>query len=385
MAGEASDSIERVMSGKSWEEFCDTLKAAGQTILAEGSPDNALDRAEGFRYLSRLTRAALETFIEHADPLAPVLHRPIHETAKIGADNPDNYYQHSTISGQYEYRIRGTRGTIHYLDFATQSAGVGMGGTRQAGHLDGEALEIAPDGSFEISVSCDERPGNWLRMDPDSEALIVRQTFLDREVEKPAELSIERVEPAASSGRENGSREAEARSDLRPAPLSAELLDKGLASAAGLVVGCSSLFSGWAQGFKKNHCNQLPKFNDAVSMGAGGDPNICYYHSYWELGPEEALVIEVMPPECKSWNFQLDNHWMESLDYRFHRISFNKHTARYEEDGSVRLIVAHEDPGNLNWVETTGHAQGTMCWRWISADTHPEPQTRVVKLSEIRE
>jgi hypothetical protein len=78
---------QRLMTGKSWEEFCDTLKSAGKTILAEGSPENPLDRAEGFRYLSRLARAALETFVEHADPLAPVLHRPVHETAKIGADN----------------------------------------------------------------------------------------------------------------------------------------------------------------------------------------------------------------------------------------------------------------------------------------------------------
>ena len=51
-------------------------------------------------------------------------------------------------------------------------------------------------------------------------------------------------------------------------------------------------------------------------MGAGGDPNICYYHSYWQLGSEEDLVIEVTPPDCDSWNFQLDNNWMESLDYR---------------------------------------------------------------------
>ncbi len=83
--------LQRVMSGESWEDFCDALKGAGQTILADGSPDNPLDRAEGYRYLSRLTRAALEAFLEYADPLAPVLHRPVHETAEIGADNPDNY------------------------------------------------------------------------------------------------------------------------------------------------------------------------------------------------------------------------------------------------------------------------------------------------------
>ncbi len=134
---------QRLLSGKSWEEFCDTLRAARQTILAEGSPSDPLDRAEGFRYLSRLTRAALETFVEYADPLAPVLHRPVHETAKIGADNPDNYYQHASLSGRHDYRIRGKRGTIHYLGFATQTSGVASSGdSRQTGYLEGADLEI---------------------------------------------------------------------------------------------------------------------------------------------------------------------------------------------------------------------------------------------------
>ena len=52
-----SDASESLMSGESWDAFCDTLKSAGQTILAEGQPSAQLDRAEGFRYLSRLTRA----------------------------------------------------------------------------------------------------------------------------------------------------------------------------------------------------------------------------------------------------------------------------------------------------------------------------------------
>jgi hypothetical protein len=361
------EAADRLMTGKSWEEFCDTLKSAGRTILAEGSPEDPLDRAEGFRYLSRLTRAALETFVEHADPLAPVLHRPVHETAKIGADNPDNYYQTATLSGAHEYRITGTRGTIHYLDFATQTSGVASSGTsRQAGHLDASQLEIAKDGRFEIRLACEKRPGNWLRMTPDTTSLIVRQTFLDRERETPAQLRIERIG-----------------GDGKPTPLTPAALDAGLRQASGLVVACAALFAGWARGFEK-HTNQLPRFDDSISMGAGGDPNIAYYHSYWKLAPEEALVIEVTPPACDSWNFQLDNHWMESLDYRWHRIHVNKHTARYRPDGSVRIVVAHADPGVDNWIETAGHAQGTMCFRWIRAEAHPQPRTRVVELSELR-
>ena len=74
---------------------------------------------------------------------------------------------------------------------------------------------------------------------------------------------------------------------------------------------------------------------------------------------------------------------MESLDYRHHRIHTNKHLARYEDDGSVRLIVAHAPPDHPNWIETAGHASGTMCFRWVRAQAHPQPRTRVVKLSSL--
>ena len=80
-----------------------------------------------------------------------------------------------------------------------------------------------------------------------------------------------------------------------------------------------------------------------------------------------------------SGNFQLNNYWMESLDYRFFTIHLNQHTAVKLPDGSVRLIVAHRDPGVPNWIDTVGHSSGTMCFRWVRADAHPVPRTRVVK------
>lgn len=110
------------------EEFCDTLKSAGASIMYPGTPTDPLTQAEGYRYLSRLTRAGLEAFVEYADPRAPVLRRMIHETAKMGSDNPDNYYQNATIDGTLTYRISGTRGTVDYLGFGTQEGNYGQGG-----------------------------------------------------------------------------------------------------------------------------------------------------------------------------------------------------------------------------------------------------------------
>ena len=144
------------------------------------------------------------------------------------------------------------------------------------------------------------------------------------------------------------------------------------------------LFAKWARDFSV-HSNQLPQFDPEVSNAAGGDPNIVYYHSHWALAPDEALVIEVQPPECEHWNFQLNNYWMESLDYQHFTIHTNKHLATYLADKSIRIIVTHQDPGLPNWINTCGHESGTMCFRWIRAKNHPQPSTRVVNVSTLQE
>ena len=371
LRGKSEDDMaaERVVSGRAWDEFCDTLKAAGASLNFPGAPRDAFNQAEGYRYLSRLARAGLMAFVEHADPLAPVLHRGAHETVKLGADNPDNYYQTAAISGEYEYRITGRRNTVTYLGFGTQSGHYGEGGgLPPTGYVEASELDIDPDGGFELLLSSTPQSGNWLPMQPETGTLIVRQTFLDREAEIPAELCIERVNCADG--------------DTRPAPVTAARIDEGLASTGRLVAGASVLFAKWARDFQR-HSNTLPRFDQEVSNAAGGDPNIAYYHSHWALAEDEALIVEARPPECEYWNFQLNNYWMESLDYRYHRIHTNKHLAHYEDDGSVRLVVAHRDPGLPNWIETVGHTSGTMCFRWVRAKDHPQPEVRVVKTAEL--
>ena len=371
LRGRTPDDIaeQRVVSGRAWDEFCDTLKAAGAALNFPGAPRDPFNQAEGYRYLSRLMRGGLMAFVEYADPRAPVLHRVAHETVKLGADNPDNYYQTAAIHGDFDYRISGRRNSVKYLSFGTQAGHYGQGGGMPpTGYIEAADIETDADGRFELIVSSAPRHGNWLPMKSDSGTLIVRQTFLDRENEVPADLHIERINCAEE--------------EKRPAPLTPEQIDAGLKSASTLVAGASMLFAKWARDFKK-HSNLLPMFDPDVSLAAGGDPNIVYYHSHWEVAEGQALVIEVMPPECEHWNFQLNNYWMESLDYRYHTIHTNKHLAHYEQDGSIRLVVAHRNPGLPNWLETAGHTSGTMCFRWIRAREHPQPGARLVDLSEL--
>ena len=372
LRGKTQDDLaaQRVVSGQSWNDFCDALKAAGAAMSFPGAPQDPFNQAEGYRYLSRLARAGLTAFIEHADTNAPVLHRVVNETTKLGADNPDNFYQTAALDGNHEYKIIGRRNTIAYLSFGTQSGNYGQGrGLPPTGHIESNRIETDEDGCFELIVSRKPQTGNWLPMSLETGTLVVRQTFLDREAETPADLRIERINCPED--------------ECRPSAWTARKLDEGLKNAGALVAGAPLLFAKWARDFKK-HSNRLPMFDPQTSLAAGGDPNITYYHSHWEIAQDEALVIEVMPPECEHWNFQLNNYWMESLDYRYHQIHTNKHLALLEDDDSVRLIVAHENPGLPNWLETAGHTSGTMCFRWVRAKEHPQPRTRLVKLSSLR-
>ena len=187
----ASRAEERVAAGKTWEDFCDTLKAAGVNVLRHAEVDMRT-KAEGYRYLSRLTRAGLENFVEFSDPRFPELRRMVHETVKMGADNPDNHYFNAVVSGEYKYRIKGTRGTVKFLTFSTQKGGYGKGGgLPPSGFLDSNNLIVDDMGRFEIIASVTPESGNWLPMEPDTGLLMVRQTFFDRAREEPAVFTIE--------------------------------------------------------------------------------------------------------------------------------------------------------------------------------------------------
>ncbi|GAB3629954.1 hypothetical protein PTE30175_04903 [Pandoraea terrae] len=358
---------EALLSGQTWSDFCDTLKRAGQQILRSEAPTDEVTRAEGYRYLSRLLRIALEMHVEFADPDFPGFFAPSHETAKIGADNPDNLYQYARLNGRNAYRITGQRGSVAYLSFGTQKGGYETDGKMtQTGFIDANGLAISPDGSFEIVLSETPHEGNWLRMEPGTNALVVRQTFLDRKTEKPAQLRIERI----------GATE-------QPPALDPVALNTGLTRASAFVEHTARIFADWAQGYLV-HPNQLPPADQAVCQAAGGDPNIFYYHSYWSLEEDEALVIHVPKvPACDFWNLQINNYWMESLDYRHHTICVNKHAAHYDANGGVTLILSARDPGRPNWLQTAGHRNGTMCLRWVGAAEPVHPVTQVVKIASL--
>lgn len=355
---------EQVRLAHVWRKFCEDLAEAGEVLLREDAPATPLDQAEGLRYLSRLTRTALNMLVDSADPDFPRLFRLCDDTIKIGGDNPDNIYEQAVIDPSREYRITGKRNGVPYLSFGTKANRYATDGTMvSTGELELSQCEVGADGSFTIEVSQRKQAGNWLPMAQDSSMLIVRETFADKNTQAPAEIRIERVGDGPAV----------------PALLTPERIGAQLAGAAAFVRGTANTFADWSRMFMAAP-NEITVGDQTFYQRAGGDPKIWYGHAYYDLQPGEAWVIEAKPPECFMWNFQYDNWWMESLDHVHQKVWINSFQAKYEPDGSVILVCAEKDPGWGNWIDIAGHYQGTALWRWIGASEHPVPQCRVVKL-----
>jgi hypothetical protein len=91
------------------------------------------------------------------------------------------------------------------------------------------------------------------------------------------------------------------------------------------------------------------------------------------------MFIRGRLPRSRYWSFCLYNAFMESLDYRAHRVSLNHTQLVCDADGNYEICLAHRDPGHPNWVDTTGHHAGYALIRVLLAEEAVEPPTIEVK------
>jgi hypothetical protein len=360
-----------VVSGDTWNAFAEAIRDAGRVVLAEHAPGSRTDRAEGFRYLSRLVNAALTMFVEFADPDHPEFGRLMDTSIKWGLDNVDALYHKCSIRGDRTYRIRGSGGSCHYLGFYATAGQFGdpvpegkaaPGGV--VGVVNNLELEFEKDGSFELLVSAERQPGNWLEIDPAASGIGVRQFFYDWDTEIPWKLSIERV----------GATEP-------PPTLTPELLDRRMRNAIKFINPGCDLWDGLARSYQTQPLNEVIMIERGRSLT---DPHQHYGFGWFEIEPDEALIVEFEPPACHYWSYQLYNWWGESFDYTYRQSSLNGYQARCDADGRFRGVISQVDPGVPNWIDTADHAAGMLCPRFLLADAPPQQTYRVVKLSDLR-
>ncbi len=343
-------------SSESWERFCDRLKKIGQIVKSEGVPGNELDRVEGYRYLLAALAESIDVALYRSDLSDPQPRFNITKYRAPAMPSSDARYLSAEITGEGIYRLSGTLGNAPHI---TVQAYGGVGAL--------ESFDIASaanaDGHFDITIGGPQSEGAWMTVSPQATMLFFREYFSDWDDARPSKFILERLDRPA-----------------RGAPLTAPTLTRILEAAAGKLEREVPYWKGRMDEIRASHDNNLAPAGTVGDVGLG---DILYGTGWFHLGPDEAMLIELTPPEAVHWSFQLGNYWGEFLDFANFTSSLNGHQSKPSSDGVFRLVIAHSDPGVPNWLDTAGHREGMIFYRYHLAKSNPLPATRVVKLSEL--
>jgi hypothetical protein len=243
-----------------------------------------------------------------------------------------------------------------------------MAGMASSANVLLDELDLGPGGEVELFLSAERHDGNWLPIADNATVLVVRHFFYDWDTEVASSLSIERL---GGDGGPDGKTD-------RPASDPREAVARQMIALGDFVVGNLEFFLQFSRPDTPN--TFLPPL-DGTAMGAAAE-NRPVIGSF-RLDPDEALVVEVSPPEGLYWSYSLGNPWWETIDYARRQSSLNGHQGVVDEDGLVRVVIAHEDPGVANWLDTAGHSAGPVILRCVRTESAPVPTTRVVPFSDV--
>jgi hypothetical protein len=283
---------------------------------------------------------------------------------------PDFLHRATFIDGKRSYRIWGKRNSAHWVDLQLNNGFWGEEGLKTLANYDLDEFQIGANGEFEIVASPESHPGNWIKLDPSSRNnyILVRQAMYDWEKEIPLELHIEAID------------------ERRGAPIvhdEAEMIRR--LDLAGRMLKYSVRV--WTAPASRRILKYVAKNEFITRAGDGSrtaNPLALYAQCIFEIGPEEALIVETDVPECRYWGISLGNWWFETVDYTFHQSSLNGLQARLDGDEKFRAVLAHEDPGVANWLNPVGWNTGLVLLRFYRAAHEPKVTTKRIALKDVR-
>lgn len=379
----------RLLDGRAWRDFCDTLAAAGEIVLRETPDGDPQDRVEGFRYLTRMMLMANGRVIERRTPSTRgnrigVIPPPL--KGGIGVQSPNQDHIVQPVDSRFRYRITGTAGDVYtHLSAWSPPIPPDVGAFDCGLHAESHLERFNPnnaktphtaclsdlaaeDGSvdFVLSVEPPDDGGAWMSMAPTTRELMGRVVYDDRSVQSPPRLRIACLDEH----------------DQPEPPDPADMAER-LAVAGQLVLGLQSDYGAWTRDLltRENRTEFTREHYERI----GGSPDDRHFEfGYWRVHEQMALVVEFEEMPAQHWNFQLCNHWMENLaDYPAGKGYVDADNA-VRSDGRVRIVVAHADPGVANWIRPDGRGHGVMGLRFVRPATEPQVTSRLVPLDELR-
>ncbi len=360
----------KTMSVAAWEAFCEALKPAGAVLARATTPDDELTQAEGLRKLVRMIRMGFEAALEYGDTSHPEVYQLVTPTTLGEGETSDSRYYQVMIDGSKRYRLSGKRGEAPYIEFTVYAGKIGLDATSaQVGAITEHELAVDAQGHYELLLAA-ERPadwtGSWIRTTPQATVVFIRQYTHDWSKTQGASFAIECLDAAGDR-----------------APLTLAEVSDALVRTSTYVARSVNIWAAIVDQRRAAEPNRFFVFE--TEQDPDESPEMPTGHrfssGYFRIAPDEALLISFRPAEVPYWGLDTTNYWFEPLSYADHRSHYNNRTVRYEPDGSVRIVIASRDPGMPNWIDTRGHREGPMIFRWSrTALPVPEIDAQVIRL-----
>lgn len=344
-----------------------------ETWLARAKPSAAMREVFDSAFEEVMFSAAI--WSSNQDPLRPrsiCISRLEHEVdgrripgSRWGIDNPDSVYRVIPISGDERYVIRGRVGehrmTENYFTLWNQQMGT-------VDVLDGRRMHVEADGSYEITVDSDpagDRP-NHVQSTPEAHELYIRDVLLDWELDDANQITVERL------GGPPG----------RPAPTR----DEQAEATARMMAHFADFTGKLSHGMYKSPVNHFSLAWSADHTGAMRHQ--VYVAGRFVLQPGEAFVVDVSDGGAEYFTVPLSNLWGTTLDILDRTGSLNKAQSVANDDGTHTYVIAADDPGVHNWIDTDGLLEGILTLRMAEfPEGGPRPDLsasgRVVALDRL--
>ena len=365
-------------AAEKWTSYIEPLLPIGDAMAEQISePQDQQLRLELFDLLySQIAQGYMAAI--YADARYPSFWPFINPVFNILTPNPDNTYCCTPIDDGGIYKISGFRGTVRIVDFLITAGTMysrGEGGMPELGpalvtHDLDRGVNIKEDGCFELVLSA-ERPrdyqGDWWKLPPGATFILGRQISCDWLNEVDGRYAIERLDLPA----------------IKPRPTAGEIAEKLAMIPRWTEAWTKILFAFMASVRKAGPVNQLLMRKN--TQNEGNTPNQQNMAGFFRLDSDEALILESeLPERCRYWNVQTSDDIKRMIDPANRQTSLNNHTVKKDADGKIRIVIAAQDPGVPNWLDTAGYRDFYMVSRFYDCSSYPIPRIQKVKLGEVR-
>ena len=348
-----------------WDQYASRAGILGHRLVAGDFPPAREDRADGLAHLAQQLTCWTNWYVGHADSRRPAFQRQNDLVTPWGGPNADNVYRHARVTPGRRYRIRGRMNTCEEFMLAVRAGFMHEEVWGTLFEISATDLGLGEGDEFEFFVGGPDDPVPL----PDRAAMVsIREYYFDWRPQEPATFTIECVDADVDAPADR----------LDPETVQARLRTAITATEHSIENWNRYLLErksdGPANQFRPPH---------KVSKGLAAAR---YGFCIWDLGPDEALLVESDVPDARYWSLQLyEMAWYELVDPSERITSLNHRQVHVDDDGRFRVVLAHNDPGVANWLDTAGRQEGLLTFRWFwQRGVDPSPAARVIRIDDAQ-